>query len=337
MAKDLKMLQKTKVSKDLKGKFVFLYGAPKIGKTTLAVQFPKNLLFAVEKGYNALDDIYAVDIPTWGEFKKYVNQLSDPELQETFNTITIDTISLAYDRCVSYVCDRERVNSIGEVPYGAGYSMVDKEFSNELIKITQYGYGLVLIGHEKLRVDSDGQTSVKHISPDIPDRCAKIINRMVDLTAYIGMENQVRYIYPRQVVLEEGKQVTEIMAGSHFANLNDKIELGYEPLVNAIADAMTTGVGGKEIKLSDDPVEVEQEVVLDFNAISSDIKAICKKLYALDEKDGQPVRVNEYKKIVENYLGKNKLVKDCDESQVEHLSLILDDLRRYVKSQKIEI
>ena len=216
--------------------------------------------------------------------------------------------------------------------------MVDKEFDDCIRKITQLGYGMVLIGHAKTRIETDGQTSVKHISPDIPERCAKIINRMVDLTAYIGMEdNGTRYIYPRQVVLEEGQQKTEIEAGSHFAYLNDKIELGYEPLVNAIADAMEKDAGTNNFKMTNAPVQVVQEVKLDFGAIMSRIKEIAIKFHTMDESSENPHYNSDYRKIVENYLGKGRGVRDCDESQVEHLGLILEDLEAYVKDNNLTI
>lgn len=342
MAIDLKTLKPTTVSRDLKGKFVFLYGAPKVGKTTLAVQFPRNLLLAVEHGFNVIDNIYAVDVPSWGEFKKYVKQLQDDDLKGMFDTVTIDTIGLLYDRCESYICDREGVDKLSDIPYGGGYKMLDQEFETTLRKITQImdkdgkiAYGLCLIGHEKVRVETDGQTSIKHITPDISDRCAKIVNRMVDITAYIGFENGARYIYPRQLVLTDGSQTTEIYAGSHFANLNDKIELSYDALVNAIADAMTTNFKGEEVKLSDAPVTVVQEEKLDFKEIRNSIGKIVKKLKALDEETESSVRMQDYKHIVEQYLGKGRLVKECDESQVEHLSLILDDLEAYVKENNL--
>lgn len=337
MSINLKELQPTKVSRDLKGKFVFLYGMPKIGKTTLAVQFPKNLIAGFEHGWNAIDNVYAADIPTWGEFKKFVKQLDDEEIKQQFSTITIDTIGIAYDKCTSYICDREGVDKIGDISYGAGYSMVDKEFDEVIRKITQLGYGIVLIGHEKVRIDTDGQTSVKHITPDVPDRCAKIINRMVDITAYIGMENGKRYIYPRQVVVEEGRQITDIYAGSHFANLNNKLELSYDALVSAIADAMTTNSAGEAIKLTDDAIVVPKEEKKDFKEIRASIGKIAKAFAKLDENEEESKFMLQYKQIVEAYLGKGKLVKDCDETQVEHLALILEDLQDYVSINHIEL
>jgi len=344
MAIDLKSLKPTTVSRDLKGKFVFLYGAPKIGKTTLAVQFPRNLLLAVEHGYNAIDGVYAVDVPTWGEFKKYIKQLNDDDIKQQFDTITIDTIGLLYERCEAYVCDREGVDKVGDIPYGAGYKMVDKEFEEYVRKITQImdnegrtAYGLCLIGHEKVRIDSDGQVSVKHITPDVSERCSKIINRMVDITAYIGMEEGTRYIYPRQLVIEGSKQITEIYAGSHFANLNDKIELSYDALVNAIADAMTTNGSGKKVNLVDAPVKVQVAEEIDFKGVKTSIGKIARQLSKLDEELESPHYMADYKNIADKYLGKNKLVKDCTESQAEHLLGILEELQAYVSENNIDI
>ena len=46
MAIDIFNIQPTTISRDLKGKFVCIYSLPKVGKTSLACQFPKNLLLA---------------------------------------------------------------------------------------------------------------------------------------------------------------------------------------------------------------------------------------------------------------------------------------------------
>ena len=52
---DILSIEPTVISRDLKGKYLLLYGKPKTGKTTMASRFPKNLLIAFEKGYNAID------------------------------------------------------------------------------------------------------------------------------------------------------------------------------------------------------------------------------------------------------------------------------------------
>ena len=55
-------IQPHQVSRDMRGYSVFFYGEPKSGKTTTAVKFPKHLLLAFEKGYNAIPGAMAQPI-----------------------------------------------------------------------------------------------------------------------------------------------------------------------------------------------------------------------------------------------------------------------------------
>ena len=50
MAIDLTKVQPNKVSRDLSGYITYIYGAPKVGKTTLASQMDRALLIAAEPG-----------------------------------------------------------------------------------------------------------------------------------------------------------------------------------------------------------------------------------------------------------------------------------------------
>lgn len=67
MAIDILNIQPTVISRDLKGKYLLLYGKPKSGKTSFSAQMPRNLLIAFEKGYNALSGIKAADIGKWSK------------------------------------------------------------------------------------------------------------------------------------------------------------------------------------------------------------------------------------------------------------------------------
>lgn len=49
MPKHLWEIEKNVISRDLRGKYVMLYGKPKSGKTTAACSFPDAVLFAFEK------------------------------------------------------------------------------------------------------------------------------------------------------------------------------------------------------------------------------------------------------------------------------------------------
>lgn len=44
---DLMALEPQKISRNLKGKYIMLYGLPGVGKTSLAAQFPKSLILGL--------------------------------------------------------------------------------------------------------------------------------------------------------------------------------------------------------------------------------------------------------------------------------------------------
>ena len=62
MAINLLELKPHKISRDLSGYITYIYGAAKVGKTSLGAEMPKPLLLAFERGYNALAGIIAQDI-----------------------------------------------------------------------------------------------------------------------------------------------------------------------------------------------------------------------------------------------------------------------------------
>ena len=142
MAIDLLNLQPHKISRDLREKIVCIYGEPKVGKTTIASQFPKAILLAMEKGYNALSGVMAQNITKWADFKKVLRQLENPQVKEKFETVIIDTADLSYAYCEKFILQREGVDKISDIPYGGGYKLVRDEFDTALRSIPMMGYGL---------------------------------------------------------------------------------------------------------------------------------------------------------------------------------------------------
>ena len=72
MAVDLLTLEPQRISKDLKGKFMLLYGLPKVGKTTLASQLDKVFIASFEPGTNGLDNVLTAPMITWEDWRKTV-------------------------------------------------------------------------------------------------------------------------------------------------------------------------------------------------------------------------------------------------------------------------
>ena len=109
---DLTKIEPNKISRDLKGKFVLIYGEPKSGKTSFSSLFPKPILFAFERGYNALPGVKIADIDRWSDFKQYCGQLKKPEVQEMYETIIIDTAGIAADLCEKFILNQNNVEKI---------------------------------------------------------------------------------------------------------------------------------------------------------------------------------------------------------------------------------
>lgn len=183
---DLLNIQPHQVSRDLRGYSVFFYGEPKSGKTTIATKFPRHLLLAFEKGYNAIPGAMAQPINAWAEFRKVLKQLQNPEVQKIYETVIVDTADIAYDLCEKYICANAKrsdggfgVDAIGDIPFGKGYTMVAKEFDECLRSIVQMGYGLVLISHavDKTFTDETG-TEFNQIIPTLGNKPRNIVSRM---------------------------------------------------------------------------------------------------------------------------------------------------------------
>ena len=319
MAIDIFNIQPTTISRDLKGKFVCIYSLPKVGKTSLACQFPKNLLLAFEKGYNAIGGAKPVDIMKWSDFKLVLRQLEKPEARQLYDTVTIDTVGLAWDMCEQFTCAQNGVQKIGDIPWGGGYSACKKEFESCLRKITQLGFGLVVIAHVDKRTEKRADDSeVEILGPAIPKRAYEIVNQLVDIIGYIDVSwdeegNSERWLYTRKT--------PTVMAGSRFKYLAPKIKFGYNELVAAISDAID-----KSEKLDGavvvETIEQKIEESLDYKAIRAEASELWQKLVAQDEENATIIL-----KKVEMIFGRPMKLSEITEDQVDLFNLVLLDMK----------
>ena len=91
---DLLKLEPTKISRNLRGKFLLVYGLPKTGKTTLLSKLPNSLILAFEPGTNALNNAFVQPITKWTEAKEALRDLKKKEVKEKFHFIGIDTADI---------------------------------------------------------------------------------------------------------------------------------------------------------------------------------------------------------------------------------------------------
>ena len=319
MAIDILNIQPTTISRDLKGKFVCIYSLPKVGKTSMACQFPKNLLLAFEKGYNAIAGIKPVDITKWSDLKLVLRQLEKPEARQMYDTITIDTIGIAWEMCEQFVCAQNGVQKIGDIPWGGGYSACKREFESCLRKITQLGYGLVIIAHVERRIEKRADDSeVEILGPAIPKRAYEIVNQLVDIIGYIDITwdeegNSERWLYTRKT--------PTIMAGSRFKYLAPKIKFGYNELVEAIGEAIDKAEKLDGAVVVDTTQQVIEEK-LDYNAIRAEAAELWKQLVEKDTENAGRIL-----KKVEMVFGRPMKLSEITEDQVDLFNLVLLDMK----------
>ena len=316
---DILNLEPSVISKDLRGKFLCIYSLPKVGKTSLACQFPKNLLLGFEHGWNAISGAMAVDIKKWTDLKLVLRQLEKPEAQEKYNTVTIDTVGIAWDLCEQYICAQNGVQSIGDIPWGGGYSAAKKEFENCLRKITQLGYGLVIIAHVDKRIEKRADDSeVEILGPAIPKRAYDVVNQLVDIIGYIDITwnedgTSERWLYTRKT--------PTVMAGSRFKYLAPKIKFGYQELVDAIIDAIEKSEKLDGAKIVDkNEQEIEEE--LNFEAIRDEASKLWGNLVGQD-----PSNAEKILKKVEMIFGRKIKLSEITEDQKDLFNLVLLDMR----------
>lgn len=320
MAIDILSIKPSVISRDLRGKYVLLYGKPKSGKTTAACAFPKSLLIAFEKGYNAIGGVRPQDITKWSDFKMVLRQLEKPEAQEMYETIIIDTISIAWDYCEQYVCSQNGVQKIADIPWGGGYTAAKKEFESALRKITMLGYGIVLIAHSATRIEKTAEGSeIEIIFPELPKRAAEICNGLVDIIGYIGGEydeNKVlnQYLYTRET--------PTLFAGSRFKYLAPKIKFGYKELVDAISEAIDMAEKRDGVTVVDKITNAPAEEKLDFNAVRAEAQDLWTKLVTENEENATIIL-----KKIEIIMGHKMKLSEFTEDQVDLMQLVVLEMR----------
>ena len=270
---DIFSLEPSKISRDLKGKFLLIYGQPKTGKSTFGSQLPRALFMNFEQGTNALAGIRSQAILRWTDAKKVLTQLRKPQAKEMYDTIVVDTASIAWQLCEKYICQRENVDSIRDVPWGQGWNMLRQEFSEFWREITLLGFGILFIAHSKDKPtemrDEDGE-AITAVCPDLPNQCYTIINSIVDIIGYLQVQMNAdgtteRFLYTRSTPY--------VFAGSRYQYLEPKIKFGYKELVDAIGDAIDKAVelDGAEVT---DHTEMAQIKDRPFQEVMADAKKV---------------------------------------------------------------
>lgn len=317
MEVDLLNLEPQHISRNLKGKFILVYGEPGCGKTSLGAELPKALILGCEQGTNAIDNVYVQPIQAWGDLKKSVNQLIRKRdvLSEKFENIIIDTVDSAWDLCVKFICASNGVEALGDIDWGKGYDQAKKEFSTLFRDLTFSGYGIFFISHadKKTVKDKNGEEFVQ-IGPALPQRPYDIINKMVDITAFINTEEDAEGNARRLIYFRGNKH---FFAKSRFRYIVPSVEYSYDNIVNAIFDAIDEQAHSSGLEATE---EENPYISLDYDALMEEAKSLWGQVIANEARD-------KAEQILAEVFGEPKRFSEIQPEDVEKLHSVINQIR----------
>jgi len=240
--------KKTEVERDLSKYTIFIYGREKIGKTSLAAQFPDACFLMFEPGAKSLQ-IYRVDINNWSEFVEAIKLLKE---SKQFKTIVIDTVDLAFKYCTDYVCKKLAIFHPADEDWGKAYSMVRDEFTFWLSVLSKLNRGVILLSHAETREIKKIDGVLNQSQATLSNQGRRVVEPMVDIWGYYFYKDKSRFLQIRgNEEISAGCRLTENFVGV------DKIPMG----TNA-KDAYKNFMSAFENKEGGEKVPPKQKLII---------------------------------------------------------------------------
>ncbi len=172
--------EKTKIETQFQALRGYIYGEPKVGKTTFAASFPDPLIIATEVGYAHLR-VHKVDIPDWLTFKSLVTEL---KASKRFSTLVVDTVDLLWDQCAAYICKKKNLEYLGDAEFGKGYKLARDEFLSAINILVHTGRGILFISHSETKTITTRTSTLSRTLSSLSATARKVILPLVDYVGY---------------------------------------------------------------------------------------------------------------------------------------------------------
>lgn len=316
-------IQPHKVSRDLSGYITLLYGPAKIGKTTFGTQMPGHLLLAFERGYNALPGVMVQDIPTWGVFKQVVRELKKSEVKDIYQSLIIDTVDFAADACQKYVCNQLGIENIGDGGWtNNGWAKYKKEFEGTFRELTQLGYAIVFISHDREKtIKLQNNKEYQQIGSSLQASALSIVENMCDIIGYAHPVEDTNGGQKRVLTLRSFDNT--IRCGSRFKYIASEVDFSYEALKKALNDAIDKEAKEtSEAFVTNERQSISEEPVYDYDKLIDEFNELVQKLMLKNQSNSSKIVA-----VVDKYLGKNRKVSETTPAQAELVALIVDEIK----------
>lgn len=309
----------SRVSEDLRGKVIVLYGGNNVGKTKQSSKFENPIFLPVEKGMNAINGAMVLPTASWSDLKKNGRKLTSKKFKQLLDngvqmTIVVDGMERLGNYAKDYLCTKYEVATIGKANGGFGaWEEYENMIWSWVDNIISIGYTVVFIGHEKF----DNKKDKYVITGD--ERAIKPIRDNADIVCYLksnGVDDSGKEIKSSAYLAE----TDEYFARTRFTHMDTYIE---EFTAENLKEAIVEGIRkqNKEEGVESVSFEEQQKIYNNdetFEEVVEEIKELFVKMNDLDALD-------QYSEIVEDHLGDTP-VSEATKGQLDLLKCIRDEL-----------
>jgi len=343
---DLLNLEPVKTSIDLNSYTTFIYGIPKIGKSTFVYNLYKDkvLFLATENRYKVLSGAMVQKINTWSDYLTVLAQLRNSKLKEKFDVICIDTVENLYNMLEEYILAKYKETEFGLADWGKDWVDLKNSWKNGLSLIEQIGYSPCFISHaiqvtEKIPASgilkeqvNNTMTLVKNKNsedyyeftkyvPDLKDKVFSPINKMVDNILFMNITTDEKGAEHRVAYLRGSLQW---LAGSTFTDIKSVIPLDAEEYKKAVNEALNL-IDKDYTKIEKEENSYDSQQELDFDELMNEAKKIGVDLIKADKKI-------EMQKIVDEVFGVGNKLTLATKDQVQLLYVAVQRLKELLEA-----
>jgi hypothetical protein len=175
---------------------VLIYGPEKVGKTTLASEFPNPVLIQTA-GENTPE---GVSIDSFGHVDDFDTLIGAFEAlfseEHSFKTLIVDAVDGVERIIWAETCKRNNWSSLEEPGYGKGYVEADRvwnEFFSALRGLNDAkGMMVVLIGHVEIKPFEDPASGTySRFQPNLHKRASDVVKASMDIIAFVNQRTSI--------------------------------------------------------------------------------------------------------------------------------------------------
>jgi hypothetical protein len=181
---------------DIGRSMIWVYGDPKIGKTTFASKFPGALFMATEKGQDWVETREPFFIDSWDTLLKWANWFAGHNKfvfgdGMPIRTLVIDTVDNLHKMCQDYVCRQMGIGDPGEVPHGGGWARLTKEWERVMNGLRAFPMGMVCVSHARDKEFATKGRKIQRKEPNIGASGMRWCSSAADLICYAHIQEEV--------------------------------------------------------------------------------------------------------------------------------------------------